>query len=564
MAGPAWRTPGSVTMTLDLGSLKIDEVVLLQQLRQDLKDDWFPDARAFEDVLASRQFETVLIENFAANAGAYKAPRADVLNVPKSNFTLRYALETSIADRALYQGLAAALAPYFDPLLPWQVFNHRLRAKPGERDQGKRRSGKRYLFNGAIESWRNFIGSVQSSLDGTTTLLSTDLTNYYENINLETLRNTMLDLLPEVSATPAQKAALRNQLSVLFECLSEWCYRSDRGLPQNRDASSFLANVYMLPVDRAMIAAGYSYFRYMDDIKIVCRDIFHARRALKDLTLELRKVGLSVNSGKTEICEPNDTDKISTHLDHGGRELQQLSAVWQTRSLKPISRSFSALKALTLKLLTEGGINKRAFRFCIRRMEALAVCPEFAVPLAYFAEITPLVIEALTTHPSATDQLVRYLRSVQLTDDQLAALALFIQDKHKTTYTWQCYCLWLLLLQKEYKCPELLKYATSLLESAPDDANRSGAVLYAGALGGDAERQAVARTFNRVRSYHGQRAALVAAQELDYKTIKSLVQPHIRADLVGVYRGLGRQGIYFAQPAAEPITNFLDLGRDYD
>ncbi|MEF2549733.1 RNA-directed DNA polymerase [Aurantimonas sp. E1-2-R+4] len=143
-----------------------------------------------------------------------------------------------------------------------------------------------------------------------------------------------------MAALPAEKADIRVYVNTLFDCLKSWCYSDTAGLPQNRDASSFLANVYMLPVDRAMLAKGYNYFRYMDDIKIACVSEHDARKALKALSLELRNRGLSVNSGKTTIVSRDQgDDDISKYLDAGDTELQQIDSVWQTRSLRPIRAS---------------------------------------------------------------------------------------------------------------------------------------------------------------------------------------------------------------------------------
>lgn len=392
-------------MAIDLGPLQFEDEVVLRQLRRDLRDDWFPDPREFEDIFRNNQIQEVLVQNFNGNQGVYRPVKRHLLNVPKSNFTLRYGLETSVADRALYQGLASYLVPFFDPLLPWNVFNHR-RAEP--------KDAAKHLFKRAVQSWQDFIGVVKSSVKTTPVLLSTDLTNYFENIDIRILQENLNSLIPEIDTSAAEKSRIRSHLGVLFECLREWCFDETGGLPQNRDASSFLANIYMLPVDRAMLQRGHQYFRYMDDIKIACRDEFQARRALKELSLELRKIGLSVNSGKTQICRAGDADALNRCLDLGGTELHQIDAIWNTRAIRPIARSFPLLRELTLRLLQNGEVDKRVFRYCIRRLEVLAQCPEFSVPPEYFDGITTLVVDALATSPASTDQLARYLRSVPL------------------------------------------------------------------------------------------------------------------------------------------------------
>lgn len=542
-------------MAVLLGPIEFDEKVIKRQLRRDLLDDWFPDPRRFEDMLDIDHVEAILVDNFQRNEGTFKPEKRTLFNIPKSNFTLRYGLEISLAERALYQALAARLVPLYDPLIPWNVFSHRAAKDPDGR----------YLFQRAIPAWQDFTGVVRDGLSKAQILLSTDLTNYFENIDLEKLRDTLIELLPELATDAAEKAVIRTHIATLFDCLKSWSYSERAGLPQNRDASSFLANIYMLPVDRAMIARGYRYFRYMDDIKIACNSEHHARMALKELSLELRYRGLAVNSGKTAIVPVAKSEEIAKCLDAGDAELQQIDSIWQTRSLRSISRSFPLLSDLSQRLLRHGEVGSRAFRYCIRRLEALASCPEFEVPDAYFAPMTPLVIDALSTNPASTDELARYLRAVPTTDDDLDRISRLLQDSERNYYTWQNYRLWVLLVQKKFNRPALVAYAMTIVQDQPDSATRCGATLYAGAFGSKDDRIAIARGFGALQSFMGQRAALLAIQELHFKPhIRDYVRPSLRNDLKNVYKGLNRQGIYVAPPLPISITRVLDTERDYD
>jgi len=428
-------------VTIDLGTIQFDDAFVLRQLKNDLRDDWFPDPRRYEDIFKQSLVQEAISRNFKSNHGRYQPTKRYVLNVPKANFTLRYGLESSISDRAMYHGLAAYLVPFYDGLIPWNVFNHRYG------------NHAKYLFKRGVEAWRDFVGVVRAGLKDNPVLLSTDLTNYFENINIAKLKAAMVGLLPEVQATVMEKGHIRAHLDVLFDCLKDWCYSPSAGLPQNRDASSFLANVYMLAVDRAMLGRNYQYFRYMDDIKIVCTDKFHARQALKLLSLELRELGLSINSGKTRICEATDSAGIDDCLDSGGDDLRHIAAIWHTRSLIPITRSFSMLKDLTLKVFRDGEIDSREFRYCVRRLRALATCPEFCVPPEFFEPITELAIGVLETFPATTDQLVEYLAAVQTTSAQLQEIAIYLQNSQKSAYTWQNYRLWSLLNIATYIMP---------------------------------------------------------------------------------------------------------------
>lgn len=123
----------------------------------------------------------------------------------------------------------------------------------------------------------------------------TDITGYYENINLEELRRRIIDYL----GVDDNGEILTK---VLFTLLRKW---SDErvygyGLPQGPPASQFLADIFLDYVDRR-IEKYDGYLRYMDDIRIFCKKKIDAKIALKDLIISLRDLKLNINAKKTDI-----------------------------------------------------------------------------------------------------------------------------------------------------------------------------------------------------------------------------------------------------------------------
>ncbi|WFS09212.1 RNA-directed DNA polymerase [Methylobacterium sp. 391_Methyba4] len=555
-------------MPVDLGNIVLDEQVISRQLRNDFKDDWFPDPIGFEDYFEGGILSEIIKSNFDANHGQYTPSKALLLNVPKANFTLRYALETSVTDRAIYHALAAELLPLFDPCINWRVFSHRRDTRASVEE---RRSDTRYTFRNGVAAWSDFLGCVDANLSEDKFLLSTDLANYFENITLGKLSDELIKLVPSLECDAAKKAETRGQIKQLFEYLSDWSYGPEKGLPQNRDASSFLANIYMLPVDNAMIAAGYEYFRYMDDIKIICASEADARKALKTLILALRPLGQSVNSGKTHIVAATDKEKMASCLGSSSPEMKRINSAWQTKSLKPITRSFIPLKNLALETLRQGRYDSREFRFCISRLETLARCVEFNVPKEFFEEITTLVIEGLSKSPVSTDQICRYLRSVDLNEVQVEEIFSHVVDPDKSIYNWKNYRIWVLLAQKSIENVCLRELARKYVAERGDDPSRAGATIYLGKMGALDDRQLIAEKFGELSSYLGQRCGLIGAQEIHFSAgrsggpcIKTHVGPHLRADLKGVYKTLNRSGRYVSDLEPMLITRYVDLERDYD
>lgn len=543
-------------MSINLGPIKLDSRQVIRQLQRDLRDDWFPDSLRYEDIFSNDHIESVLTENFSRNNGIYQPSERQLLNIPKSNLTLRYALETSIVDRAIYHGLTASLVPYFDPLIPWNVFSHRY----AEKKDG------RYLFKQPIKAWQDFTGTARESLATAPVLLSTDLSNYFENISTTQLKESLLNRLGALTCDANDKATIRSSIDLLFSYLSFWSHHKDKGLPQNRDASSFLANMYMLPIDEYMCRAGYRYFRYMDDIKIICADEYEARAALKHLSLELRKLGLSINSGKTKITHADDAAAIADCLDAGSHELQEIAASWDTRRLLTISRTLPSLRERVLRILKDGLVDTREFRYYVRRLRALATCPEFEVPPDYFLPISDRIVEEIPRYPAATDQLVTYLKSVDLNGNHLSSISTYLCDGKRSIYNWQNYRLWQLVTHKHYRDERLIQLSKELVKSDQDTPSRSGATLYLGALGDDDGRIHVAKHFHLAKSFLGQRNGLVAVHCLSFTPlIAEHVAPHVRDDLRNVYRHLHRDPRGYTMPD-EPIsiTSILDMERSYE
>jgi hypothetical protein len=200
-------------------------------------------------------------------------------------------------------------------------------------------------------------------------------------------------------------------------------------------------------------------------------------------------------------------------------------------------------------------------------MEFLASCVDLAVPDEFFDDVTPVVVESIFRHPAATDQCVHYLSALRkVADHQLSAIVEYLIDERKAIYTWQNYLLWSLMAQKRHVDHRLLSYAERVLGTDRDDADRAGATLYIGAIGGEKLRVKVAEHFKSLTSFIGQRSALIAIHELHFRpVVESSVPPVLRDDLVGVYRKLReRPGVYFAPAERMSLASFVDLDRPYE
>lgn len=547
-----------MSLSVDLGGITIDAGRLVRQLRFDLKDDFCPDPFGYEDFLSPERISEAFSDALERSNGRFPTEARTEVDLPKPRFILRNSLETSLLDRAYYHVLASYLLPYYDRLLPQNVLSFRYSA-------GSRRQG-RYLFVNRIEQWKHFYACVRQALRKHPVVVVTDIYNYFENISLDDLLDLLDSRVPVLQADPPEKVRIRHVISELRRCLQDWCYSKGRGLPQNRDASSILGNLLLLSVDEAMLARGYTYFRYMDDIRIATTSRYEARAALRDLIMELRKLGLNVNPYKTEIPEPG-TQLYNNLLLSRDRDLDQIDAMWRSRSPLVIRRSFKPLKRLAERLISEGKLGDQPFRFCVARFEKLALCQDLEVPSSFFQPLADTAVAELDSQPWASDQIVRFLKAAPSTTDQLSRIANFLLDHKRAIYDWQNYLLWQLLVYKEHREPRLLAAARKRFEDGGSHVDRAGAILYMGALGDRLERERVARAFATLHGHLLQRAALIAVHELDYSTIvKAEVQPFVLPSLRGTYREIRSRyrGSYYAPLPSVSASLIYDELSPYD
>lgn len=313
-------------------SFQINVDAVLQHLQQDMRDDWFVDVLRHRDLFANKVNLTDVLKTLLLEGnGRYPGVERSVYDIPKKGLGIRYSLETDFYDRFIYQAICSYLIGYYDPLLSPRVLGHRY---------NKRRTTEKYLFKNRIQLWQTFEGVTKTALKNNQALLATDLINYFENISIEVVQRSFESLLDKIDATGPEKVRIRNAIQTLCDLLTRWGYSNRHGLPQNRDASSFVANVVLNSLDHEMVKRGYDYYRYVDDIRIICDNTRSAKKALADLISQLRAVGMNINSGKTKILtSTSSTAEIDEFFPSSDDRSVTIDNMWRSRSRRVIARS---------------------------------------------------------------------------------------------------------------------------------------------------------------------------------------------------------------------------------
>ncbi|OJV39390.1 MAG: hypothetical protein BGO25_00915 [Acidobacteriales bacterium 59-55] len=83
----------------------------------------------------------------------------------------------------------------------------------------------------------------------------------------------------------------------------------DHGIPQGPIASDFLAEIFLLPLDEAMVKAGIPYIRYVDDIRVLAKTEDEVRRAAVVLEMECRRWSLIPQGSKFKVSYARDVSQ---------------------------------------------------------------------------------------------------------------------------------------------------------------------------------------------------------------------------------------------------------------
>jgi len=341
----------SDTLFLDLGLISVDMDTIIKLLKQDVDDDWFQDPLFYEDRLNKEVITKYFFDNIQNNHGEYSAQDHLIFNVPKSPEAYRYSLETSFFDRVAYFAFALPLIQAFDEQLSRRVLSFRLNPEfvSGE--------NKKFLYLHGTEQWAKFEGFTTCDAKGKY-VLTTDIQNYYENIDIELLKGTLFEHLEHDQSDGSQKAKLRHCINILIVCLKKWAFRPTRGLPQNRDVSSFLGNVYLSPLDYYLEEKKYDFYRYSDDIRVLCDSENHARFVFKEICIKLRSLNLSCNPSKTKIVKG---DVYWNEKSMYSVPLSRIETLLKTKRKPHVYTAYSEIKQKAEKLLQDKELKSPEF-----------------------------------------------------------------------------------------------------------------------------------------------------------------------------------------------------------
>jgi hypothetical protein len=193
-------------------------------------------------------------------------------------------------DTIKYLALALSLSDEIEKCRPSNskrmIFSYRLRPHNG------------YIFDPKynITSFKKHISN-KSKSKKTKILVSCDIANYYDRLNLHRLESVLLSIGLD-----------KTRVSQLNHLLLFWANRDSYGLPVGSNASRILAEAALLDVDKYLMSIGANFCRFVDDYRFFAPDAHTAHHWLTQLIERLWLEGLTINKSKTKI---EDVSKLN-------------------------------------------------------------------------------------------------------------------------------------------------------------------------------------------------------------------------------------------------------------
>ncbi|MFG6608133.1 RNA-directed DNA polymerase [Sulfitobacter sp. 1A10445] len=481
----------------------VDLKVVTLQLQQDMRDDWYRDALGYTDIFSDHEYVADVVFNCLNTwGGQYYGDHRTVRPIPKKKHAERYSLETDVFDRFVYQAVCTFLAPNLDSALSHRVLSYRVNR--GAEDT-------KYLFRNKISKWLDYEGLTYRFVANKGALAATDVSNFFENVSAKQVISALHMAVERVVASGYRKGQMLSAVRLLERLFERWTLNGEFGLPQNRDCSSFLSNVLLSQVDFEMQKRGYDYYRYVDDIRIVCGDEHEARRSLQVLISLLRDVGMNINSTKTDVLSyDSPISLISEHFPSQNELVLAIESMWKSRSRRVFIRSIEYIIAILREALETGDTQSRTFRFAVNRISQLIEAKLLDVESDDSKALLKYALSTLSDDAVSSDQLCKLILVLEPEPEVLSRIEIFLLARETCIHDWQNHKLWLLLAELRFKGDGLKELAKTILAEDPSTGEAAGVMIWLQSVGYLDPVEGLIDTYTDSWPFQNQRYFLIA------------------------------------------------------
>jgi predicted transposase YbfD/YdcC len=277
-------------------------------------------------------------EPFTALKELKISPLRSILVPKKTLFDFRKCGYIELLDEIVYLTLAIMISNKIEKKRIHKkskiVYSYRL--KPDLISEQK----PTYLFDLKMNytSFRNDV-SQKVKDSNVKVVVSCDISNFYDRLNLHRLENTLL----AINDIDMQAVKLLNEM------LLYWSNRDSYGIPVGSNASRILAEASLINVDKYLLDREIKFSRYVDDFRLFANSASQAHSWLSILVERLNQEGLFLNTSKTSIVSASE---IKQSLAVEKQKEQTTDTEMEKNELPLIIRGYSGLIPTKFRMLS--------------------------------------------------------------------------------------------------------------------------------------------------------------------------------------------------------------------
>lgn len=288
-------------------SKAIMEKVWKKYIREGLRNQEVLDLHEYNDYHWGRKNRFELLYNKLC-MGTYEPKQAIPVRIEKKNGVVRTIMLPTPDDCVVLQCIVEAMLP---SALKEQPSKNSFFSRSHSKPNGKFDFPDEYIW---FVKWIELSKQRLKIINTHKYICVTDITNYFDNIEYNNLRNIISDHIKTNEVT----------LDILFNVIDKISWRPDylpspkRSLPQvHFDAPRLLGHLYLYEIDNFLKkVTDNNFVRWVDDMTFAASSIEEGKLLLRDLDQLLMTRGLRLNSSKTHILSANEAHKFFYHKEN--------------------------------------------------------------------------------------------------------------------------------------------------------------------------------------------------------------------------------------------------------
>lgn len=389
------------------------------------------------------------------NKGTYTPSQARPVDVPKPEHHIRPASHLTLHDQVALSFLLLKCKPSIASTLSWSEST--IRQSHWVSSQGQ-------WFRDQFEGWKRFRDrSLQLINEGANFVLTTDISGYYENIDISKIVTELKNI--DIPGT------ITDQLSA---CLNKWAGPRRRGIPQGYSACHLLGELYLDSLDHNLKSEGFVHLRFLDDIRVFAATEHEARKALHRITILLRERGLNIHTSKSKVMRSSEAasliDGVAPIIRGVSEQIANELDVLEDAGYVGLEDSRRALENLTApppEVIQRGwqqfengdlgGFNKTLYHYFIKRLGR-----------AKLRNAVDYALALLEEHPEETAVTLEYLWRAQAIDEAAIGRISEVVTGSFTLFAHQRYVCLRWLWEHNLRSERVLDYCRTLSSWPPE------------------------------------------------------------------------------------------------